>query len=92
MALGHIHGPIAKLILANGLLIICMDKVFSPGLTADDTRVSILTIKNTVSGSTPGRTTDNMLGNGRMGSSTGRAFILMSTILKEQGSGRKENV
>lgn len=59
----------------NGMIIICMVKESTPGVTAENTKVNILVTRSTDMEYITGQTAGATRGCGRMGSRTARASI-----------------
>ena len=71
------RGQMEKATKGNGLIIICMVTEPFHGLMGGDTKAITLMIKSMALAFTHGKTTDNMLVSGRMGSSTDKVFTKM---------------
>ena len=77
LAMELTRGQMERATKGNGLIIICMVMEPFHGLMGGDIKVITLMIKSMALAFTHGKTTDNMLVSGRMGSSTDKVFTKM---------------
>ena len=90
--MAYILGLMDALTKDLGRTIICMDKVFTLGLTVEDTRVNTLWIKNMDMVFTYGQMVADMKDTGLMVSNTDKEDIQFPMEKLKQASGRMENV
>jgi hypothetical protein len=67
-----------------------MEKVFSLGLMAEDTKEIIMTIRNKVEVSLYGLMEGNMMENGTMGNNMEKAFTILRKVRSKKENGKME--